>query len=797
VRKLLTLCLLGGILTWHAGSQFARAAEKGPPAGAAKAEKIAEQTRPFYFLGPHLFPYNARIVGLIAGDMNADGKLDLAFVDNRMSKIQMLLQKSGEEQDTPAAPDKEDVNKIEPDRLLKKGDFLTNQQVAGYALLRVDKGGPRIVYYCRTKELFVAAREDDGVWRNQQRFLLDLESTFCGGLEPADLNGDGRDDLVFLGEDDFLLLFQKEDGLLAEPKRFPVAEQKSSGLRVGDVDGDGRDDFLFLARSTRYPLRVRLTGTDGAPGPEYRFRMPPLRDVVIGDADNDGRNEIVLIEATTNRVKVYRWHVAKKEKAGTFDFGTVRLVPLPKDEGVDLRDFAVADFDGNGLPDVLFTQPRAARMTLIRSEKGKGLGAPESFPSLQEARRIVVGSVGAPAGPKVFFLSRKEEMIGVSHYDKEAGRFPYPQPLDLPGKPQNMAVRPAGKDGPEALICILEPEKKEDDEDDEEAALEIAVVEASEDGYRVASRQEAPGLKDAPERLLAVDVNADGRTDLLALRSYGAAALLLQNAEGKFEDATEAPQFRKHLLRDLGRASVATGPLRKGEEPLLLLCEKNLARAVAFENGNLVVKDQYSSLGASADFKAVNVGDLDGDGVAEILLVESKGDLLYGLKRNEKGVFESVQQLEIGPFAVLGLLRLDLDGDKSDEVLVVGREKLGVLSRTGASPEMKELASIETEDEDVRYVQALVTDLNADGRNDIILRDAGENQIEIYARNAEGEWKSEARFKVFEARQFSRMMGAGGLAEPRELIAADLTGDGLADLAVIVHDRVIVYPQQK
>ena len=545
-------------------------------------------------------------------------------------------------------------------------------------------------------------------------------------------------------------------------------------------------------------MRIRLTEANGALGDEYRVRTPIPRDVTIGDADNDGRNELVLIESTTNRIKVYRWAVAQKAQATALDFGSVRLIPLPKDENPDKRDFAVGDMDGDGLPDLLVTDPTTARMTIVRSVRGKGLGAAESFPSLQEATRVVVATLGRQGPPSAFLISKKEGILGVSRYDKNTGRLTYPQPIELPGKPQEMAVRPAGKDGPEALVCIVEMEKGKDDK---KARLEIVVVEAAEEGYRVAARQEAPGLDEAPLRLMAVDVNADGRSDLLALRTYQPAALLVQNADGKFEDVTAGPQFRKHILRGLAPASVAMARLRRDEQPLMVVCSENLARAVAYENGNLVVKDQYSSPNANADFKAVHVADLDGDGASEVLLFESKSHLLCILKRNAKGVFEPAEQVEVGPFTVMGLLREDIDGDKVPEVLIVGRENVGVMS-VGSVTELSEVASIEADEEDEAvYAQVLVSDLNADGKNDLALRDVGQNQLEIFARTAEGKWVSGMRFKVFETRGFERaypgMPGGQGGGDPRELVAADVTGDGLTDMAIITHDRVIVYPQQK
>ncbi len=50
------------------------------------------------------------------------------------------------------------------------------------------------------------------------------------------------------------------------------------------------------------------------------------------------------------------------------------------------------------------------------------------------------------------------------------------------------------------------------------------------------------------------------------------------------------------------------------------------------------------------------------------------------------------------------------------------------------------------------------------------------------------------RWQVFEEKTFRGRHS--DLPEPREAIVTDLTGDGKKDLAVIVHDRIIVYPQE-
>ena len=54
---------------------------------------------------------------------------------------------------------------------------------------------------------------------------------------------------------------------------------------------------------------------------------------------------------------------------------------------------------------------------------------------------------------------------------------------------------------------------------------------------------------------------------------------------------------------------------------------------------------------------------------------------------------------------------------------------------------------------------------------------------------------SRLHFRVFETD--AHHQGRKGEAlEPREVVVADVTGDGKKDLLLLVHDRVLIYPQQ-
>ncbi|MHC4481193.1 MAG: FG-GAP repeat domain-containing protein, partial [Planctomycetota bacterium] len=366
----------------------------------------------------------------------------------------------------------------------------------------------------------------------------------------------------------------------------------------------------------------------------------------------------------------------------------------------------------------------------------------------------------------------------------------YPRPIDVGGSPSAVAVgRAAGSDAPR-LYCTVRGHAEAG-----KGPVELVTLIRGEQGYGVAGRQALEALKEPPADLLPVDADGDGATDLLAFPEYQPPLLLVQDAEGRFEIVSERPDFHKHMLRNLKRPAVVTAPPRAGEAPALHLASGNLVRAVRYDGANLVVQDQFSSTNPRSAYVALAAIDLEGDGEMELLAADYASKWLSVLRRDEKGVYQVARNIEIGPFEFLGLTTADIDGDGSAEVLIVGQQKLGVLFLSGGGPELKEIATIETDQKDTTYAQVLIDDLNDDGQNELLLREVQRHQLEAFRRTPQGEWQRGMRFKVFEGRTFQRRESAA--LEPREVVTAELTGDGLTDIAIIVHDRVVVYPQQR
>src|SRR5437667_7935686 len=72
-------------------------------------------TNRFGFTGREIFPIDNGIAQLKAVDLNGDGKMDLVVVNNARSKINLLINRTGETNRPTSRPPKRELNDLPAD----------------------------------------------------------------------------------------------------------------------------------------------------------------------------------------------------------------------------------------------------------------------------------------------------------------------------------------------------------------------------------------------------------------------------------------------------------------------------------------------------------------------------------------------------------------------------------------------------------------------------------------------------------------------------------------------------------
>ncbi len=159
----------------------------------------------------------------------------------------------------------------------------------------------------------------------------------CTSPAIADLDKDGNLEIVIFAGKKVMAFDKKGETLWAQP--VEVSPNYLSSPSIGDVDKDGKPEIVIVGwNGDQWEFGVYVfesTGEIGAGWPKY-FRTPlPLKSSpVLGDVDNDGKDEIV-VATLINDVYVFN------------DDGTL-LPNWPKDLGnVFSGTPAIADITGD------------------------------------------------------------------------------------------------------------------------------------------------------------------------------------------------------------------------------------------------------------------------------------------------------------------------------------------------------------------------------------------------------------------------------------------------------------------
>ena len=742
----------------------------------------------FGFRPVEIFKLEQRSSHLVAADLNRDGLVDLVVADNSHSRIDFLKQRKQKPAGGDAGDPDGDVNGIASDWRFEHRKIPVDRQVQALVVgdFNADQR-PDLAYLGTPGTLVVRFQPAEGEWTEKFESRIPDVNAVKGSLALGDLDGNGREDLVVLGKFETSVFYQSKDGKLGTPQQLMNTSAQIGLASVHDLNGDGRGDLCYsTVESQKRIFCARLQDDAGRLGPEVRFELPAHRDVQLHDLDGRRGQELVVVETSTNRVKLMKLGQAKPGAAANepnqrlIQYGFGRQGAARTEA---LRDVSTGDVDGDGRTDVIVSDPTGARVIVFRQRPAGGLDLGTAYPGLDDTRHVRIGNVDGADGNEVIVVSVKEKTLGLCRMAD--GRLGFPTPLPVTGEP---------------LACELV-------ELDGKRGTEIVYVAKSGSGYVLSAvglaangsfqarslgktAQVSVPLKGAPQSIVSVDANRDNRPDLLVFQDLEQPPVLMVSAaDGSFAPVKTAGGIQ---LGNINAGQLFVGELDK---PAILVAQKKFARNMMLSpKGSWQVVDQYNVTESNASIAGVAAIELDGAPGKEIVLVDTGVKQLRLMRRGGPGkVFAPWREVELGSLAFRSSRIADLDGDKKNDLLLVGNGTFGVLYNGRVAPRVEELSSYEPKRKQSLLSTTVSGDLNGDGRVDVVAIDRRAHRVSILDHSPARGLRHALDFLVFEQKSF-RGTGGGG-SEPREAVIADVTGDDRPDLVLLVHDRLLVYPQ--
>jgi hypothetical protein len=768
-----------------------------------------------------------QIKNLRIADFNGDGRNDIAIVNNRKAKIELLVQKEAVgpgETEVAVDPNDIDINIISPPTHFERQGVAVSQKVFSFVCGDLNSDGMMdLAFYGDPRGLYVMLQKAGEVeadkpktlcWRTRKKIKIDDGLVTPNALACADLNNDGADDLALAGREAVYIILQKKDGSLAEPVKYPITAL-ALGVEVGDLNGDNINDLILITNDSEKPMHVRFGLKTGQLGPQVQFFIEKPYALKLQNTDGAAGDEILSVDSRSWRLICYKLAVGT-ERDGDWP---ILSYPLISGEGNTRRDLVVGDFDGDGLADVIISDPGAAELIFYKQIAGLGLTEPVRFPAFSDTTDtggLSSADIDGDGKAELAVLSVKEKIIGLSKFKDD--RLSFPQPIDLTGEPVAMELADVDRDG--SIDCLY-ISKDANDIRTLRVIYNLSATGKAEANLpkkkekqlekprkKVGETEPALELKELPSNpdgLKVLDVDQDGLDDVLIFVKYEHPILVRQIKRKKFE-VIDSPKAQASLIKDASLHSIAAADVDGQAGKELLVSQKNFARSLVFANGrNWSIIDQYNAKSTENNISAVAAFDIDGESSGDrpaILLLDGQKGQLQILKAGVDKTYRFEKELDVGQWGTathLKMLFTPLTGSGAKSILLFDSEKFALITPPSGGegpPHLEQQFSYETKIKDGLYGNLTAGDINSDDRVDIIMVEYNHNHIEILALDSEMKPIPAMRFKIFEQKTYrdSKKLDKSHI-EPREIEVADVTGDGKNDLVTVIHDRIIIYPQ--
>jgi hypothetical protein len=339
----------------------------GSVAGAAGDHAVS-------FASPALLAATPTPAGIAIGDLNGDGKPDLAVANGSVD------------------PDEGQVGTVSirlnrGDGTFKpRRDYEDTPGPAAIAIADLNRDGkPDLATANFDGSVSTLFNSGDGSFRVEHDYPTGDRTA---SIAVADVNGDGAPDLVATVADNNAVDVLLNDGEGGFKQRAAYTTGPSPwDVAAGDLNGDGATDLAVADFSSSNSVTILLNDGHGAFGSrhEYAAGSQPL-SVAIADLNGDGTPDLAVSHfggvGHSNSVSVLR-------NDGHGRFPSRRTYPVAEGGG----PVAVGDLSGDGKPDVVTVHDDSDRLSLLVNN-GKGVLLPVlAYPTGQLPQAVAIGDL--------------------------------------------------------------------------------------------------------------------------------------------------------------------------------------------------------------------------------------------------------------------------------------------------------------------------------------------------------------------------------------------------------------------
>ena len=462
----------------------------------------------------------------------------------------------------------------------------------------------------------------------------------------------------------------------------------------------------------------------------------------------------LLIQSDSGRILQHlepgNYSLAVSAQAGvgtyrlTTDFTRASLPFTPLAVGTFPRAVAVADVNGDGIPDVITANYISGTVSVLLGNGDGSFQQQQTFAVGMRPSSVVVADVNGDGTPDLVVANRLSNTVSVLLGNGD-GSFQQQQTFAAGPTPVAVAVADVNGDGIPDLIVA-----------NRDSGM-VSVLLGKGRGAFGSPQTFAVGA--LPLSVAVADVNGDGILDIVTANyANNTVSVLLGDGHGSFQQQQTFPVGP-------GPAAVAVADVNGDGTPDLVTANyaNNTVSVLLGDGHGSFQQQQAFAVGAGPN--AVTVADVNGDGRLDLVTANTSDNTVSVLLGNGDGSFQSQQTLAVAarPFAVAVA---DVNGDGRPDLVTANEYDLSVSVLVGngdgsfLTPQTFAAAALP--------FAVAVADVNGDGRPDLVTANQGDGTVSVLVGNADGSFQTQQTFAVG--------------PRPVAVAVADVNGDGRPDL---------------